>query len=194
MGLFGKSKAQRRNERRIKKSKRALAEAEELYRESRGELDVRGDELRDKADMSVGDRFGDTMGRAEDQINDRNATSARITGRALAAGGGDLTGGASVLANRNVESGNKSMGAMHNKLALSNQSINTNYDNSVTSVLSNVAGMDAGKESEARATKENAVMMELKRKQANKQFWSDLAGTVLGTGGQIASAGILGGD
>lgn len=194
MGLFGKSAEQRRNERRINESKNTLYRSREQYGDTREDLSDRASYLMERGQMSVGDRFGDTISRAEDQINDRNASNSRVIARAIAAGGGDLTGGANVLANKNVESGNKELASLNSGLAVQNENINQGYENASTSVLSRGASLDANKMMMDKRSYDDSVLMELQRKQANKQFWSDLAGTVLGTGGQILSAGLLRGE
>lgn len=151
-------------------------------------ISQRSNSAYEDSEMSVDDRFGDSLNRVRDSVADDRAGAQRSITRGLMAGGGDVTGkGASAL-NQVTESGNQSISnAIRGYTDAARQERRNDLsrgDSLATQELQgnqNMLNMTLGQMM-------NAQSMEMQRKQSNKQ----LLGDVIGAAGSVAGD-ILGG-
>lgn len=145
------------------------------------------DDFQDRADVTKEDLYGDELRSISDKAMAAANNTKQALSRALAAGGGDVTGEAS---GQMLEADARSMDAISEAEDVYDEKYR-NYQDSQEAQAMQMLAQAMGAEGQLMNSLQNQSnfnrQLQAQKEQADDQFWADIAGSILGSGAKVAT-------
>lgn len=174
-GLF--SNARRESQQRVNSARRDLDVSRGGFMDSMGDLQDRSSDADQRAELGADDLFANAIQRLTDSTHQAGAGTREALSRIGMAGGGDVSGGAGVAITRTGQDTNRAIGEGRGRFENMATQMSMRERDRADRMTAQRSSAMGSLFSQDRQGLSQAEMLEMQRRQANRQLLSDMFGT-----------------